>query len=278
MQRVLPVLLLVLTSGCGDLFGPRLPRGAQPFAPPAVYARWWGMVEACSGRSGDLASVRWYAVPGAESLELRGERIGGYYDRAAHHVVLAGEMQLAAPLVRHEMLHALLREHRHPRGAFLGDCAGTVTCAGECVREAGPPPAPAPGAARVPPSTLVLGVTADPAQPSIAADGGLFIVTVTARNPAPTPVVVELPPSGDAGPSGGFSFMLEGTQGSVMRNARVADASVTQFEPGEVKRWVFDLRGGSRPEYGELAPDTYRVRGAYGTEWVTSPTTLVMRP
>lgn len=278
MRRRALLLLAVLAAGCDDPVAPRLPEGARPFTPPAVYARWWAMVESCSRGRGDLAAVRWYVVPGAEFVAADGQRVGGYYTRAAHRVVLAGDGQFAGSLVRHEMLHALRRDGGHPRGAFLGDCGGTVACVGGCVRDAGPAPAPDPAAVRAPASALVLAVTADPAQLAGSTDGGFFAVTVTARNPAPGAVVVELPASGDAGPSVGFSYAADGPSASVEYSERVWDASAAQFGAGEVKRWVFDLRVGSRPGYGELPPGTYRVRGGYSTEWVTSAAPVELRP
>ena len=124
----------------------------------------------------------------------------------------------------------------------------------------------------------MLAVEADPARPSIAADGGHFSVTVTVRNPRTTPVVVALPPSGDAGPSVGFRYALDGPRIGVFGDERVDDAGLAQFGPGEVKRWVFDFRGGSRVGAGELPPGTYRVRGGYSTELLTGPAPVEVRP
>src|SRR5687767_13898568 len=62
--RWLPSAAAVGLAACSSLVDPDLPVNARQFTPPPVYARWWAMTQACSGLSGDLASVSWYVVPG----------------------------------------------------------------------------------------------------------------------------------------------------------------------------------------------------------------------
>ena len=86
-------LVVIITLGITacDLITAPLPPNAQPFTPPAVYARWWAMTEACSGRSGDLGGVRWYRVPGSR-FTLRGQAVAGYWNSSTNRIVLAEDI------------------------------------------------------------------------------------------------------------------------------------------------------------------------------------------
>lgn len=274
-QIALPFLCLV---ACSEATAPALPPGARALAPPPVYRRWWMMAESCAARTGSFDAVRWYVVAGADSILLEGQGVGGYYTAAGHRIVLAEGASLSGPLVRHEMLHALLGAGGHPRAEFLGRCGGVVACIEQCLRDAGPAPPADPAASRVSPSALAVGVSVDPAAPSAAQDGGWFAVTVTARNPAAHAVVVELPPPGDDGPSVGFSFRLDRPDGGVLQNDRVLDPSLARFGPGETKRQVYDFRVGARLGWGEVPTGTYRVSGAYSDHWTAAQDSLVVSP
>jgi hypothetical protein len=113
-----------------------------------------------------------------------------------HNAVLAGD------LVRHEMLHALLRATGHRRSAFIVRCSGIVVCIDRCITDGGPAAPPDPNARLVDPKVLRVGVTVTPVAPSSATNGGNFMMIVTAENTDSTPVIAQLPPSGDAGPRG----------------------------------------------------------------------------
>jgi hypothetical protein len=115
-----------------------------------VYAQWWAETQACALRTGDVASIRWYVVPGvAHFRTVRGDGVASYH-AATRRIVVAEEALLSGPVVRHEMLHALLGDVAgHPGDAFLGDCAGVVSCRAECRREAGRPVPRPPLLARV---------------------------------------------------------------------------------------------------------------------------------
>ena len=58
----MPLLVLVAGISCGHLTDPPLPANAQVLIPPPVYAKWWGMVESCSGLSGSLENIQWYST------------------------------------------------------------------------------------------------------------------------------------------------------------------------------------------------------------------------
>jgi hypothetical protein len=178
--------------------------------------------------------------------------------------VLAGESQMDGGIGRHEMLHALLFGGGHPRGLFLETCGGIVACNDACIDDAGPPPVPPFGTVHVPPDSIELGLEIQPPSPGGATLGGYFTLTVTAHNRAPHPVVVLLPPSGDAGPSGSFRWSLSG-QSSAIYDDRAYDPGVAYFAAGEIKRDVFDQFVGSRTdEFGHMAPGDYIAVGGYG--------------
>ena len=66
-------------------------------------------------------------------------------EQAGALTVLAGTDTIEGSVVRHEMLHALVRAKGHPRAQFLQRCGGIVACGPDCVHDAGPAAAPAAG-------------------------------------------------------------------------------------------------------------------------------------
>ena len=123
---------LVACISCDYLVDPPLPPDAARFVPPGVYARWWAMVESCSGFSRPLGDVEWYSAPGQLTNPSNSrEAVEGYYSRASNRIVLLSRNTIAGGTVRHEMLHALLRVGGHPRSAFLQSCGGLVDCGEE---------------------------------------------------------------------------------------------------------------------------------------------------
>ena len=272
-----PVVAAVGLAACGSLVDPDLPSNAERFTPPPVYARWWAMTEACSGLSGDLASVSWFMVPGVSTIPLEGKAVEGYWSLAGNRIVMAGAGRLAGGIVRHEMLHALMKAAGHPRARFLQDCGGVVTCTEVCISDAGPPPAPDPAAIQVGPEGLEVRVDVQPATPSRAVDEGFFAVIVSVRNPATGPVVVKLPPQpiGD-GPTT-FRFDVLGQSTVLSGNEFALDPSVTTFTAGETKRHVFDFRIGNDVASRSLPPGMYTLRAGYSGHLVNAAP-LVLLP
>jgi hypothetical protein len=271
----------MLAAACERPVAPVLVDGAERFEPPPVYQLWWEMTLYCTGRRAPLSTVRWYFVPGARTVQVNGERYAGYWSSAGNSIVLAEEAMLDGPLVRHEMLHSLVEVGNHPRGEFLGRCAGVVECDDRCVSDAGPLQPVDPAVPRVGPDALEIDVVVNPAAPSRTQYGGYFTMTVTARNPRSHPVVMTLPPSIDAGPPVAFEYRVEFQGGSSQNNDRAWDDGVTRFASGETKRRVFDFRmidvqgiAGN----GGLGPDTYRLRGAYGDHWTVAYPTITLSP
>lgn len=179
------------------------------------------------------------------------------------------------------MLHALLRDGRHPRDQFIVRCGGVVVCARAC--DEGPSTAPPADPAAIPVAPAELDVAVDvrglaPTPP----DSGVYVtMVVAAHNRSDNSWVVQLPPSGDAGAPVSFAYRLESAAGTSTWFSMCADApEVTRFAPGEVKRFVFDFFvHGERPSTRyELAPGTWSFHGAFGGVWAPRPPTLVLNP
>ena len=271
-------LILFLVEGC-DPTGSLLPPGAEPFTPPRVYEQWWQLTEQCSGLTGSFAAVSWYRVPGVADIPLGdGTLAGGEWDEGANRIVLAGNEELSGDLVRHEMLHALLRTPGHPRAAFISRCGGTVVCTQLCIRDAGPAPQPNPSAISVSATALEIGVEVTPSAPGSSINEGNFMMVVTARNPSSSPVIVQLPPSGDAGPPVSFSDDLVSPSRGQSYDMRAEVPEDTWFAPSEEKRFIFDFHLGTGDSRYEAPPGTYRFNGAYGGVWAPNPPTVVVSP
>src|SRR5215471_5613151 len=99
-------LVASVAWGCTNLVEPPLPSGAVPMAMPPQYALWWRLTERCAAQSSDLDRISWYIVPGAK--DLGPSDIQGEYFPLSHRIVVAGRYVADGPLVRHEMLHAIL--------------------------------------------------------------------------------------------------------------------------------------------------------------------------
>jgi hypothetical protein len=101
-----------------------MPEGAVPVAAPAVYREWFERTEACSGRTGNLDAVQFYVVPGVETFETRdGPQVGVWIgEGGSHRIVIAGNYRGHEMVVRHELLHTLLRQTGHPEEYFVSRC------------------------------------------------------------------------------------------------------------------------------------------------------------
>lgn len=275
LRRLSSAAAVIGLAACGSLVDPDLPADAQRFAPPAVYARWWAMTEACSDLSGNLSSVSWFVVPGVRTVSLNGKQVDGYWSLGSNRIVIAEAGMLAGAKVRHEMLHALIQGRGHPRAKFLTDCSGVVACPEACIRDAGPPLPLDPSAVTMPADSLEIQVVVDPEKPSRAHDGGFFTITISARNSRSKPVVVTLPSGPFGNMSETFSFDVRGSGSALLASELALDPSVWSFAPGETKRHVFDFVIGNDPQSRAFPPGTYTVRGAYGGHWKSHPAVVL---
>ncbi|MBC7562734.1 MAG: hypothetical protein H7305_07425 [Gemmatimonadaceae bacterium] len=188
-----------------------------------------------------------------------GSEVGGYDDHDRNRVVLRGDLTLVGLIVRHEMLHAILRKTRgHPRAAFLEKCADTVLCEAQCVREGGLWPAQDPTARIGPATRLVVRVTSPHDTVSRGDSASIFSATVLATNETGRALVVTLPPSEDAGPPVSFSYRVESLPLTLFFSDRATTPGVVRFAIGETKRFVVDIRASvfveGRYQFGEFLP------------------------
>ena len=121
--------LVVLILACR---GSDLPPHATRFSPPDVYRTWWQMVETCSGLHGAFDDVRWYRASIVELQEREGNGTLAYWEERGNRIVLSDNVVEFGRGVRHEMLHAPVRQHGHPRELFAGRCADVVQCEEQC--------------------------------------------------------------------------------------------------------------------------------------------------
>ncbi len=115
-----------LLSGCSSLSPsePSLPAGATEIVAPIAYQEWHAKTEACSGLSGDFSTIKFYVVPGVETFSTKdGSKVGEWTsDGVTNRVVIAGNYQNFEMVVRHELLHSLLRKEGHPPEYFVDRC------------------------------------------------------------------------------------------------------------------------------------------------------------
>ena len=246
------VLAASWAVGACDITAP-LPADAERFAPPAIYRRWWAMTEACSGRTGNFASVRWYSVPGDE-VDDGGKPATAYWQQSANRVVITVPNVDNGAVVRHEMLHALIRAPGHPRSQFLGRCASVVRF-GESVPNEGwfHPPS---GYLLLPTESLQVAAQAQllPRE----ADGQRWLaVHVSATNPRSVPVLAEV----RGGPAVYQTFTMNGP---ISWSVDEADSSKFYFKPGETKEWLFESRVTSDVTQYHITPGTKVLQGGYG--------------
>ncbi len=96
----------------------------RPYSPPiGQYTLWWEAVEACSGRTSNFADVSWYLTQPGQLLVVNNDTLDGAWFEDGNRIAVArGD----GPIVRHEMLHAILHDGGHPAAMFAGRCAGVV--------------------------------------------------------------------------------------------------------------------------------------------------------
>jgi hypothetical protein len=88
-----------------------------------LYSEWWRKTEACSGRTGDMSQVTFYAVDAPSgAIGLNGTVAHGWWVRQGNRIYLPANALGEEWLVRHEMLHALLKRGSHPNKKFVEAC------------------------------------------------------------------------------------------------------------------------------------------------------------
>jgi hypothetical protein len=268
----LVVMIALAITACNLITAP-LPPNAQPFTPPAVYARWWAMTEACSGQSGDFRAVHWYRVPGSRFL-LHGQAVAGYWNSSTNRIVLAASIVEHGDEVRHEMLHALLRKPVHTRSQFLGSCSSLVSCQAICTKDDGAWQLPRFDYVVLPPDSLDVAITAQEL-PREADGQRWFALEIGVRNRRTRAVLVAAP--GDRVTPPTYGYDLRGPSGGISGGEIAGDSSTLFFQPDETKKWLFEFLVSRDLTENHITSGNYLVRGDYG--WHRSAdTTLTISP
>ena len=244
--------LLCLVLACREATAPQLPVTAVQVTPPPRVALWWRLTQTCSGIPGNPPSVSWYIVPNTSTLTYQGRQVYAYWLGDPDRIVLSETYANSGPIVRHEMLHALLHRPGHPKEAYLTSCGGVVACDAACIADAGGIASPPAAAPELQPRDV--GTRFDVfAPPSAEAlDTVPIAVMVTVTNPRPEPVWVKLAPR-ESGDLVHFTFGIIVDYDDPARIATLdSEEQGTDRFPlnvGESRRWVWD-RTLSRGRYG----------------------------
>jgi len=126
MIRLTSLALALAVSGCSDIVGFEEPLeypDAVEYSIGPEFRGWWMGLQACSGLSGRLTDIDFFYVP-RESLPsaLHGIRTVGAYYPSSNRIFVVQSAKLDREVIRHEMMHALLRnESGHPPKYFGAD-------------------------------------------------------------------------------------------------------------------------------------------------------------
>src|SRR5205085_924821 len=143
--------------------------------------------------------------------------------------------------------------------------------------QAGTPALPDSNWRHVVPADLPVSFVVDPREPSSAQYEGTFMLIASVTNPWDVPVIVDLVPSGDAGPPVSFSVDLALGAGGAgpYHDMRAWAPEVRWFGPGETKRFVFDFVNWDGLTRYNVFPGTYTANVAYGEHWSPLQTIVV---
>jgi hypothetical protein len=240
IRATLATLAAVLVTSIAACEYTLYPADAEPLEPGAKYAVMWRTVEWCAGKRGDLGAIAWF-VTDVPARTANDDDVSGSWWISKNHVYLTRAYAEDESVIRHQMLHALLRRKHHTE-EFIGSCGDIVACYLECQRQAGgPPPRPPFPAPFVPSDTLEVETHA--IEPRLA-DSGWVAIVVSARNP--TTIGTWLPVNEAAGL--GFHCSIAGTMSCGVRPVLTGyemfaqgttrrATYMTQLPPG---RWLVD--------------------------------------
>jgi len=119
----LPLLVAFVLAGCNDIIGLGSPLefpDAVKYSDMSLFVPLWEELKACSKLDGNLRSVGFYHVPQATlPSTLHGIRTVGMYLPGSNRIFIVDAEMSNGKVIRHEMMHALLRdESGHPPRYF----------------------------------------------------------------------------------------------------------------------------------------------------------------
>lgn len=273
-RRVSVIGLALIAAVCGScvtiLEPTPLPTDAVEIAAPLPFARWWTLVEQCSGRSAPMSEIHWFVVPGS-AFTIDGTDYDGMWFRDGNKILLAQSALYHGSIVRHEMLHAILQRGSHPYAEFADHCGGVVSFGDD--EQLAPslalPPLDA-DTPKIDAHALVLGVNVSPTTVAQGLpDSGWVTITVSVTNPFAIPVLVRvrpLHPDQNWGETFGYEREIGGLRGWAA--VYVSRDSLVPFAAHETKRHVFDEQ-----VYG--IGEEWRFRGYFNTDTAPSQSVVV---
>ena len=229
----------LLLNGCRLFADSDFPVSATPIAPPPQYQAWWQVVESCAGKRAPFDAVSWYSVPPGE-LIVSGETAAGTWFVSGNRIVITAGRLYAGPLVRHEMLHAILHTGGHPQEFFRGKCTDEVICGRDCET-----PIVLPTARELAVDVLEVDAVLHPSAVSLSQHEGKATVVVRLRNP--TSENMFLPPElfGEAQCVVGFMVSAVSDPGEFDIDCGSLAHHPTDgrvyFRPGETRRLLFEV-------------------------------------
>jgi hypothetical protein len=117
------LLLVLLLTGCGDVFGPPALQIADstPLVDAPRFEKLWTYLQNCSGirTSFGRPAFTWRRGRRCSTVGARG---AGMYFTEGRRVFLGIVRRNDDRLVLHEFMHALSGHHTHPPVYFLGSC------------------------------------------------------------------------------------------------------------------------------------------------------------
>jgi hypothetical protein len=173
--RIRFLALVLGVSGCALVDDdPDFPSSAIPLSPLPEFRIWWEIVESCSGRAARFDDVKWFE---ANEITVRGELARGAWFSRGNRIALVGAESFFGPLVRHEMLHAILQDGDHPNEYFESRCRDIVACGRDCGGTAVPG-----DMTPISLSNAAVTIAAFPKQPSIGRHEGRMSFIVSVQN------------------------------------------------------------------------------------------------
>jgi hypothetical protein len=259
------LIVASLATGCTHAEPEAPPREAERYFPGPLYATWWTLTEQCAGVTGALSNVQWYAVTAATIPTPAGERVGVWYPHT-NSIALVRQRLHSGRLVRHEMLHALLRTSDHPREYFDSRCAGIVEFGTGF--ELPPTPfqqQPLPGSAFIPAESLIVAGRVIPLPVTLGfPDSGWATLELTVSNPYAFPIQVRPRLRGDSTAFWrSFSYAITSPDAlTTYEGEHFANDTILTFGPREVRRHVAEER--LRPAVGMWSGVSYFNNAAAG--------------
>lgn len=219
-----------------------LPASARLLQPLAPYRTWWQLVEGCSGLTGSFDAVQWYV---ADHVSPDDNTVDAKWLSSGNRVVLTPASSRDGGVVRHEMLHALLRRGGHPTEYFGAKCAALVKCELNCApseHDRGV----SPSARVVDVGSLHVAIHVEPSPPSAGTDSGWVRIIVVATNMLAESVWVSL--------QGGYPFACYAA--GVFSSVENPPGSSWAFRANESRSYTFDA---------QFAPGSYAISCSFAT-------------